>query len=138
MRQERRSFIIRAVLFVVAAGALGAAYYLIGCPFRFFFGVPCPGCGMTRAWTALFKGDIAGAFRWHPLFLVIPAFVLLLTVKKGRVFQNKRLNTAFSITLWTLILGVYVIRMLYLFPDTEPLFYDSGAVVNRIISVISG
>ena len=34
----------------------------VGCPFRFFFGISCPGCGMTRAWLAFFTGDVARAF----------------------------------------------------------------------------
>lgn len=41
------------------------------CPFQFFFGVSCPGCGMTRAFTALIHFDIVGAFRYHPLFPIV-------------------------------------------------------------------
>ena len=32
------------------------------CPFKLLTGVPCPGCGMTRAYLHLFEGDIQGAF----------------------------------------------------------------------------
>ena len=38
-----------------------------GCPFHALTGVPCPGCGTTRAALALARGDVAAAFGWNPL-----------------------------------------------------------------------
>ena len=42
------------------------------CPFRFFFGISCPGCGMTRALLAALRLDFAAAFSYHPLFFLLP------------------------------------------------------------------
>ena len=42
------------------------------CPFLNLFGVPCPGCGLTRAITLLAHGDVYAALVFHafaPLFL---------------------------------------------------------------------
>ena len=36
------------------------------CPMRLFAGLPCPGCGMTRAMAHLAKGEWAAAWRDHP------------------------------------------------------------------------
>ena len=36
------------------------------CPFRLATGLPCPGCGLARSWTALGHGDVAAAFDRHP------------------------------------------------------------------------
>lgn len=41
------------------------------CGFKAVFGVPCPGCGMTRALSALLIGDLSAAFRYHPLVYVL-------------------------------------------------------------------
>lgn len=41
----------------------------IGCQIRFFTGISCAGCGMTREWTALIQGNIVAAFHYHPFLL---------------------------------------------------------------------
>jgi hypothetical protein len=44
------------------------------CPFRLITGLPCPGCGMTRAWVYLMHGDVAAAVSANPFSLVaLPA-----------------------------------------------------------------
>lgn len=43
------------------------AGYLFGCPFKEITGLPCPGCGTTRAALALAKFDFAGALVRFPL-----------------------------------------------------------------------
>jgi uncharacterized protein DUF2752 len=46
------------------------------CLMRRFFHLPCPGCGMTRAFAALAKGDWSAAAALHPLAPVV-AFELV-------------------------------------------------------------
>lgn len=41
------------------------------CPFALCTGTACPGCGMTRAASALIRGDVSGAITLHPLVVVI-------------------------------------------------------------------
>jgi hypothetical protein len=67
----------RALAWVLAAGALSAvalapvlpvlARLAPACPFHALTGVPCPGCGTTRAALAFFRGDVAAALAWNPL-----------------------------------------------------------------------
>jgi hypothetical protein len=46
------------------------------CPMAGTFGVPCPGCGLTRATLALLRGDIHAALHFHPLvWLLAPLFI---------------------------------------------------------------
>ncbi len=43
------------------------------CLFRALSGLPCPGCGLTRALVALLHGDLAAAFVYHPYsFVLLP------------------------------------------------------------------
>ena len=44
----------------------------IGCPFRFFLGVSCAGCGMSRSALALLQGHVREALAYHPLIFLVP------------------------------------------------------------------
>lgn len=64
----RRALIVAAI----AAAALGVfALHVPTCPMAAMFGVPCPGCGLTRATVAALHGDFHRAFALHPLVFVI-------------------------------------------------------------------
>ena len=52
------------------------------CLLREIWGVPCPGCGMTRALSLLFSGDVAGSIGHHAL-----AVPILLGVVAGVMFR---------------------------------------------------
>ena len=45
------------------------------CFFKAMTGIPCPGCGMTRALFAAARGQFKRAFYFHPLFPAAPVFV---------------------------------------------------------------
>jgi hypothetical protein len=46
------------------------------CLFKNLFGIPCPGCGMGRAFLFIGHGEISKAFHLNPNSL--PAFILVL------------------------------------------------------------
>lgn len=50
----------------------------IGCVFQALLGIPCPGCGMTRAVLALLRLDLAAAFAYHPLVFAMPYVLVYL------------------------------------------------------------
>jgi hypothetical protein len=47
------------------------------CPLRRFTGLPCPGCGMTRAFAHLAKGEWSAAIHDHPLAPLLAAELAL-------------------------------------------------------------
>lgn len=53
------------------------ALILLGCPVYRITGLPCPCCGVTRAWLCFLTGDFPGAFAYNAFFLLIPGVVLL-------------------------------------------------------------
>ena len=58
------------------------------CVFLWLTGIPCPGCGMTRAWIAVLRGQLTAAFAYHPLFWTAPIlYGCLLT--DGHLFGRK-------------------------------------------------
>ena len=77
-----------AVSFGLKAGAAGWASQLVAlmppCMFRLLTGIPCPFCGMTRAFMHMVRGDVGAAFSSHvlgpPVFLAAGALVVLAAV----------------------------------------------------------
>lgn len=48
------------------------------CPFYQATGLPCPGCGLTRAFVCISHGRLQESLHWHPLgWLVYAIFVVL-------------------------------------------------------------
>ena len=76
----------------IAVAALVLWVTDIGCVFRLMTGVPCPGCGITRAWLALLRLDPAAALAYHPLFWMLPV-ALVLAVAEPRV-RHRRVRRA--------------------------------------------
>jgi hypothetical protein len=67
---------IVCLLVVVGIVAAGFATGRSVCLWRALFGVPCPGCGMTRALLSLACGDLRAAWRFNPAsFVVAPILV---------------------------------------------------------------
>lgn len=118
------------------------------CFFSSVFGIPCAGCGSTRAALLLFEGKIGEALRMHPLifitlfsfltaFLFITArFIMKKRGKELRLPLSSRALDAVLLSLAALYLIVYLIRMILYFPHTEPMVYNHHSVWGRLISII--
>ena len=78
------------------------------CPFRLLFGIPCAGCGMTRAIIEAIHLNFKGAFYYHPLFFIIPTVVIFfLFIDKF----SKRFTCIYWVTIVSLFIMVYIIRL---------------------------
>jgi len=111
------------------------------CPFLFFLGIPCPGCGMTRALLSLLRLDFAAAFHYHPLFpLVIFWFLYGIRLYFYRKIpltdiQKKRNLILLSLTC-VLFFVVYFIR---LFSGSDVVYTDfEHAVLWKVFFPDSG
>ena len=112
------------------------------------FGIPCAGCGSSRAVQLLLQGRMREALTMHPLILltlafviIIPLFMLLRFLRKKRGKKtflplSARAVNIFFITLALIYFVVYVVRMILYFPHTEPMLYNSNSVVGHIISFV--
>ena len=63
----------------------------VGCVWKYFFDIECPGCGMTRAYIALLDMDFKAAFSFHPMFWSVPVIGMYILCD-GKVFRNSKLN----------------------------------------------
>lgn len=101
----------KVIFFIAVSGIILLVFY--HCPFLYFFGIPCPGCGMTRALIAAARLDFKAAFYYHPLFLVvIIAAVYMLLKLTGRVSVSKKAENNLLKAICILFITVYIIRVL--------------------------
>ena len=123
----------RIVICSIVVLAICAFYLSIGCPIRFFTGICCPGCGMTRALYYFLKLDFATAFQMHPLIFIMPLVALIYIFRKN--FPPKLLKIL--TILFFVLLGVtYILRLL----SGSPVVYikpESG-LIAKIITYITG
>lgn len=75
----KQTVVCRTLL--IAAAVIGAVHawgYPIPCMFSQLTGLPCAGCGVTRATFSLLRGDFQSALHYHlfsPLFLLLGALM---------------------------------------------------------------
>ncbi|HXK20996.1 MAG TPA: DUF2752 domain-containing protein, partial [Polyangiaceae bacterium] len=94
------------------------------CPVASSFGIPCPGCGLTRATLALLHGNVRAALHYHPLvWLLSPLFVGFVGSaavdllrdpaaprRAPRVRWDGRIVTALAAIVLVLTVGVWLAR----------------------------
>ena len=128
----QRSSIVTAIAGVFAGIVL---LRLPFCPLASVLGVPCPGCGLTRATLALLHGDLKHALELHPLVLVLaPLFIWALSsaaigyvrgprprqARPAQLWLASRTVTALASVLMLTTLGVWGARFLGYFGGPVP------------------
>ena len=85
----------------------------IRCPFLSFLHFPCPGCGMTRAFVSLLRGDPARAFSYNPRFILVPILYAYF-IFDGRIF-GKGADTAVIVLCTAYLAVTYAIDLFAFF-----------------------
>ena len=106
-----------------------------GCPIKFFTGISCPGCGMTRAYAALLKGDLTAAFGFHPLWPTAP-FLFLYMMTEG--LYSRRLSGILTISFTSMYFITYIIRLIFFRNDIIGIDLYNSFVVQLIIKIFGG
>lgn len=98
------------------------------CLLKSFVGIPCPSCGMTRSYMALLKGDFSLAFYFHPLWVMPMVLYLIYLFQDGKWLNGFVKRRSFWGVLLLFYLGVYALRMFFLFPDEMPMNVNTNAM----------
>jgi len=108
------------VIAVVAVS--GLCYHLLGvdlldhgapfsfCPFRAATGLPCPGCGMTRAMLSLGQGKLLDAVDFNPFSVPLLAGMLLFALT-GAIPLRRHHAAAARVAL-VAVLAVWLVRLI--------------------------
>jgi len=107
----------KKVIIVCIAGVLGLFIFRntpisIPCIFKLVFNIPCPGCGLTRAFILISRLEFADAFRMNilaiPLFLGGAAYFVCAVVE---AFTGKEAIQAFNSVLskkWVIAVAAFM------------------------------
>lgn len=102
----------------------------IGCPIRYMTGIPCPGCGMTRAAVALVTLDFAQALYYHPMIFALPVFAVLFLWAR---YKGKSGNWILGFACVCLIV-TYLIRI-FILKDSALEVDMAWGRIGRVISL---
>lgn len=146
-----RAVIYRSLLVATFAGIFAGivTYRLPFCPLASVFGVPCPGCGLTRATLALAHGELVHALELHPLVPVLaPLFVWAMSraafdyvrgprsAPARRPRPSSRVVTALASLLLLATLGVWGARFFGYFGGPVPVETLSDWSRARVVSSV--
>lgn len=89
------------LLTILTAAVLTARFLKLPCIYLHFLGIPCPGCGMTRAVFSALRLDFAAAFSYHWMFWSVPV-LLVMFLLDGKLFKQTLPN---RLLLWLIGAG---------------------------------
>lgn len=107
----------------------------IGCPIKYFTGISCAGCGMTRAVHSALLFHFSDAFHYHPLFPLVPVMVFLFLFED--YLNVKQIRIAWVIII-SLFLITYFIRLFLIKNDVVYIDINSSIMLKSLHSKFLG
>ena len=105
------------------------------CPMWIIAGLPCPGCGMTRAVTFLLTGQFERSFYQNPLaagWIIAGIWFFI----RRYVCQRKVIGIKTMVfVLCFAMLILYIYRMTNNFPSHAPMTYNYENIVNKFFPI---
>ncbi len=99
------------IALLLAAGTLMLnTVFKVGCLLKLIFGVPCPVCGMTRAYISLLSLNLEAAMYYNPAFWVFPLICLFGALAATDKKRTKIWLIAFSSAI-LLLMVIWIIRL---------------------------
>jgi len=84
------------------------------CIFKNLTGLPCPGCGLTHAFTEAVRGDFTASLRYHRLglpilFYIFLQFVLSLSIIVIRKYRSRLLSIGYHLNKGLIVLAALLL-----------------------------
>lgn len=102
------------------------------CLVKLIFSVPCPFCGMTRAVVALITLHPVVAFHYNPFVYVLPFLAVIIIYKDYKYINKIYSSKIFWFSLLSVFIMVFIIRLIYIFPNAPLNIYKRGLLLKII------
>lgn len=111
----------------------GAAMLCFGafCPVVIVTGLPCPGCGMTRAVFYLITGQFAKSWAVHPMGILWTALAVCFLLSRYWFAKPTKVILQAGGVLAVCMLALYLYRMYCCFPGGPPMVYREGNLLEQ-------
>ena len=138
----------RSTIALVTIGAFVALllFGVIACPIKLASGLPCPGCGLTRATLAMFQLDFRTMLTFHPLAPVLSPLVFWVigtsTYRyiRGSSPRHQDPLSAVPKAVWILLLvvflGLWLVRLLGAFGGHPDGFHPEQGMLLKLMHAI--
>lgn len=106
------------------------------CPLIIFCGIPCPGCGNSRATAYFLTGRWRQAWQMNPMIFPIAIAALYFGWNRyllGRKTKGLKIIIA---ALLALLVVVYIVRMYLYFPNRAPYVYTADNMLSHLLAHI--
>ena len=102
------------------------------CPFKLILGIPCPGCGLTRAFISLLKGNLILSLQYNPLLILAFIFIFIFFFKDLKLPGYLANNKLVLLSLLIVVISTYFLRMIFNY-GVEPITFEENSIVGLII-----
>lgn len=125
------TLILKRILGIFLVGSLTFIVVFSGvyqCPIKWLTGISCLGCGMSRAYIELVKGNVSLAFTYHPLFLIPIVWVIIYC------FRNKLSHRSYNLILWFMVI-LFIVTYIYRIMTHDPIltFDVKEGVIYKLV-----
>ena len=106
------------------------------CPLVIFCGLPCPGCGVTRATVCFLSGRWQQAWQLNPM--IFPIMITAAYFAWSRYFRGRKAKgiKGCLVLIAALLVIVYLVRMRMYFPDREPYIYKEDNMMAHFNTML--
>lgn len=121
-------FILGFLIYYIFSHRMWGAY----CPFLLTTGLPCPGCGMSRAVFFVFTFQFSRAWLMNPVAFLWAILIVLFVIYRYILGRSvKKLRMPLIIVLM-LTIGYYFYRMIMIYPSYPPMVYRRNNLLEKI------
>lgn len=125
-----------AVLILLLYTAVSNLLFDAFCPLIIVCGLPCPGCGVSRATAYFLSGRWQQAWQMNPMVFPIAAAAFYFAWNRYLLGRRALGIKLIIIALLVLLIVVYGVRMYLYFPDREPYVYTADNMLARFMSSV--
>lgn len=109
------------------------------CPLKLLFGIPCPGCGLTRGCISVFTMQWRQSLEYNPVSILWIAAIVYFIIRRYFVMagESAQYNYVLLAVIVLVTFSVYIYRIKAIYPGVEPMTYyeDNLAAVLNIINI---